>query len=239
MTPLRALVFTWRALLRRDPAIPRYRGPQGRWKVLLVGLGLAWLVGVADARGFLFLLAGLLGWTAPVEAARYSAALAARERECGGLAVLAQAVGLPRVLGLLVFLGMAGPLVEVLVFAALLARVAPSTEGVVVGVTLLAFQVLAAAVLGAVAGALASDRRQVLRQVSSAPLVLYAVGFGLLVAQGASSARGPWPAVLALPPLVLPCCAGGWDGTAWGGAVTAVALAWAALAVRRLARAGA
>lgn len=226
------LRFTLRSLRRRDPWIPRYHSPLGLWKVLSLGVLLGWLAG-ADVPEYVTVLAALVGWAAPVGAARFTAGIVARERETGSWPVLAQAVGEGRILAVALLLGVAGPLFEVGLAALLLAPFASSLEGLSVGVGLLALQVLTASVYAAaVALRSRAPRGVVLRRVSLAPVLLYLLGLATMVEEAVRTDGIP-DVFRAMPPLVLPCCAHGWDATVWGVGLTGTMLLMAMLLLRR------
>lgn len=229
MTLLR---FTLRSLRRRDPWIPRYHSPLGLWKVVSLGLLLGWLAD-ADVPEYVTVLAALVGWAAPVGAARFTAGVLSRERETGGWPILVQAVGEARILAVAVLLGVTGPLLEVALAALLLAPFADSLSGLAVGAGLLALQVLTASVYAA-AVALRSrgSRGSVIRRVSWAPVLLYALGLAAMLEEAVRTDGVP-SIFRAMPPLVLPCCASGWDATAWGTGLTGTMFLMAMLLLRR------
>lgn len=227
-----------RILWRREPWIPRYHSPLGLWKVVLVGLGLGWLAGADRPEHLSFLLATLVGWAAPVGAARFTAGLVAREREGGSLSILGQAVGARHVLVSVVVLGAMGPLLEVGLAAFLLLPYAETLQGLALGASLLALQVVAAAVFGAaVALRSPAGRREILQRVSLAPVLLYAFGLAGMMEE-ALRPQGLPEVFRALPPLVLPCCANGWDGLVWGTGLAGMLLMMAFLLLRRATRLG-
>lgn len=202
----------------------------------MVGLGVGWLIGADRPEHYAFVLAAVLGWAAPVAAARFTAGMLGREREVGALGLLDQAVGRGGVVALALLLGAGGPLLDVALGALLLAPFSESPEALAAGAAALGLQVLGAAVLGAALG-LAGDggRRAALRRAGSVPVFLYVLGLAGMIEE-ALRPQGAYAAFRALPPLVMPCLAGGWDGGAWSLAMAGVVLAASLLLLVRASR---
>lgn len=227
-----------RILWRREPRIPRYQSPLGLWKVVLVCLGFGWLAGADRPEHLAFLMATLVGWAAPVGATRFTASLVARERAVGSLSVLAQAMGERRVIVAAVALGAVGPLLEVGLAALLLVPFADTLRGLALGASVLALQVVAAAVFGA-AFALRSrgGLEQVVRRAALVPVGLYALGLLGMLAETLRP-HGLPEAFRAMPPLVMPCFACGWDGPVWAVGLAGALVTMAVLLLRRATRLG-